>query len=336
MVGAHQRTFTAYFEDTGFDERPYAERVVETIDAEAHWISFTDRDLVDAMPSIIYSQDEPFGSTSIAAQWFVMKAAREAGIKVMLDGQGGDEVFAGYLTSFGPHFADLALSGRLGAFAREARGFKRLHGASGTDVATALVRGTLPPGIVDRVRGRRSGAASLVHPSLRALARPGPNGKGTFPTRLQRHLEDLLLRRQLPELLRYEDRNSMAHSIEARVPLLDYRLVELLFSLDARALIEGGRTKILLRRAFADILPPPVRDRYDKMGFATPQAWWLQGQLGGLAADVFGSPEFRRRGFADPQAASTRLERHRRGDAAAGFEVWRALVVELWARAHFD
>jgi asparagine synthase (glutamine-hydrolysing) len=155
-------------------------------------------------------------------------------------------------------------------------------------------------------------------------------------TRLQRHLEDLLLRRQLPELLRYEDRNSMAHSIEARVPLLDYRLVELLFSLDARALIDGGRTKILLRRAFGDILPPAVRDRNDKIGFAAPQAWWLLGPLGELASNVFASRSFRERGFVDADAASARLERHRQGDLTAGFEVWRALVVELWAQAHFD
>ena len=128
----------------------------------------------------------------------------------------------------------------------------------------------------------------------------------------------------------------MAHSIEARVPMLDHRLVELLFSLDASTLIEGGQTKILLRRAFADILPPAIRDRHDKIGFAAPQAWWLRGSLGDLAASVFASDSFRRRGLVDAGAAAARLERQRHGDSASGFEVWRALVVELWARAQFD
>jgi asparagine synthase (glutamine-hydrolysing) len=295
--------------------------------------------MIEELPLIVAAQEEPFGSASIVAQWFVMKAAREAGIKVMLDGQGGDEIFAGYLTSFGPRFADLVLGGHLREFTREAQAFRRIQGAGAGDVATALVRGALPERIVDRVRGRRSGASRLVHADLRSLGRPlgrpASNGRNAMPTRLQRHLEELLLRRQLPELLRYEDRNSMAHSIEARVPLLDYRLVELLFSLDARVLIEGGRTKILLRRAFADILPPAVRDRTDKIGFAAPQAWWLLGPLGELAANVFASDSFRQRGFVDAEAASARLERHRQGDVAAGFEVWRALVVELWAQAHF-
>jgi asparagine synthase (glutamine-hydrolysing) len=331
-----QKTFTAFFERPGYDERPYAELVVDQIGAEPHWITFSGERMIEELPLIVAAQEEPFGSASIVAQWFVMKAAREAGIKVMLDGQGGDEIFAGYLTSFGPRFADLVLGGRIREFAREAQAFRRMQGAGAGDVATALVRGALPEGIVDRVRGRRSGASTLVHPALRSLGRPATNGRKAMPTRLQRHLEELLLRRQLPELLRYEDRNSMAHSIEARVPLLDYRLVELLFSLDARVLIEGGRTKILLRRAFADILPPAVRDRTDKIGFAAPQAWWLLGPLGELAASVFASDAFRQRGFVDADAASARLQRQRQGDVAAGFEVWRALVVELWAQAHFS
>ena len=334
--GPRQKTFTAYFDRPGFDERHYAELVVDQIGAEPHWITFTGEQMLEELPLIIAAQEEPFGSASIVAQWYVMKAAREAGVTVMLDGQGGDEIFAGYLTSFGPHFADLLLNGQLRGFAREAASFKRLHGARAVDVATTLVGGALPPGFVARARSRRSGGAGLVHPGLRALPRPEPNGHNVMPTRLQRHLEDLLFRTQLPELLRYEDRNSMAHSIEARVPMLDHRLVELLFSLDARTLIEGGRTKILLRRAFADILPPAIRERHDKIGFVAPQAWWLLGSLGDLTASVFASDSFRRRGFVDAGAAAARLARQRQGDPAAGFEVWRALVVELWARAHFD
>ena len=78
-VGERQRTFTAYFEDAGFDERPYAEAVVERTRAQPHWITFDDDELVDVLPAIVEAQDEPFGSTSIVAQWFVMRAAKEAG-----------------------------------------------------------------------------------------------------------------------------------------------------------------------------------------------------------------------------------------------------------------
>ena len=124
----------------------------------------------------------------------------------------------------------------------------------------------------------------------------------------------------------------MAHSLEARVPFLDYRLVELLFSLDAGQLIERGRTKAVLRRALGDLLPPVVRDRVDKLGFVTPEGRWLRGPLGDLAGDVFASRSFAERGWMDAQAVRARLDRHRRGELEAGFELWRALNLELWAR----
>ena len=331
-----QQTFTAYFTDSGYDERPYARLVVEQIGAQPAWITFSPRDLLENLPHIVAAQEEPFGSASIVAQWFVMRRAHEDGIKVMLDGQGGDEIFAGYHTNFGPRFADLLLRGSLRELWREAEGFRDLHSVRRREIATSIVRALVSEETVDRVRSRRSRAHSLLHDDLHGLDRPARGERSTLDGRLRRHLEDLLLRRQLPELLRYEDRNSMVHSIEARVPLLDHRLVELLFSLDPRDLIQRGQTKVVLRRAFADILPQAVRDRHDKIGFAAPQARWLRGELGDFAQEVFASPAFDQRGLIDADAARARLEQHRRGDVAAGFEVWRALNVELWAATFFD
>jgi asparagine synthase (glutamine-hydrolysing) len=128
----------------------------------------------------------------------------------------------------------------------------------------------------------------------------------------------------------------MAHSIETRVPFLDYRLVELLFSLEGGNLIGDGRSKVALRRALEDVLPPPVRDRVDKLGFVTPGGRFFRGALGTLAAEVFTDRSFLNRGFVDARAAQRRLERHRTGRIEAGFELWRALNLELWARAFLD
>jgi asparagine synthase (glutamine-hydrolysing) len=146
----------------------------------------------------------------------------------------------------------------------------------------------------------------------------------------------ILTQRGLPELLRYEDRNSMAHSLEARVPFLDRRLVEATFTLPFDSLIDRGVTKAPLRRALADVLPPPVRDRVDKLGFVTPEARWLRGRLGELAEDVFASASFASRGFVDVAVVRSRLARHRSGSLVAGNELWRALNVELWARTFLD
>jgi asparagine synthase (glutamine-hydrolysing) len=330
-VGARQRTFTVYFDVAGFDERPYAREVVARVGAEPHWITFSADDLVDDLPTIVRAQDEPFGSTSIAAGWYVMRAARQAGLRVMLDGQGGDEVLAGYRALLGFHLADLLADRRLRQLGREVAAFRDVHRTGG--LLASIARPFAPEGLTRRVRSRVRAAGALVHPDLRVAAAAAHADGAGFSTRLRRHQQLMVTRRGLPELLRYEDRNSMAHSVEARVPFLDYRLVELTFSLASDELIRGGRTKDVLRRALADLLPPLVSARRDKLGFVTPERHWLRGRLGDLAADVFASRSFAERGFVDASAARRRLQRHRRGEVEAGMELWRALNVELWAQA---
>jgi len=298
-------------------------------------VTFSDEEVVANLDTFVATQDEPFGSTSMIAQWYVMREVKRAGVTVVLDGQGGDEIFAGYHGYFAPYYADLLASGRVGTLAHELKAYRRLHGASHAKLAEMVVRRFLPDRVRWMARGRARGGTSLVHADLRGGYSPAPNG-AQFPDRLRRLLHMILTTRGLPELLRYEDRNSMAHSIEARVPFLDVRLVELLFSLEGRELIEGGRTKAIMRRALGDVLPAAVRDRTDKLGFVTPEGRFLRGALGDVAADVFASRSFAERGFVDAAAAQARLERHRRGELNAGFELWRVLNLELWAREFLD
>ena len=299
-VGDRQRTFTAFFEERGFDERPFAEAVVAQTRSQPHWVTFDSRELVDVLPSIVRTQDEPFGSTSIVAQWFVMRAAKEAGLKVMLDGQGADEIARRL-----PRLLRAVLrrpaarAGSCASSARELRAYRTVHGAGVGTTAVALARPFLPERVRWAARGRVRGGSALVHPDLPATSAEHANGFDGGYLRRQMHL--ILTRRGLPELLHYEDRNSMAHSLEARVPFLDYRLVELLFSLGAGDLIERGQTKAVLRRALGDLLPPVVRDRVDKLGFVTPEAAWLRGGLG----------ELRRGRLRVPRVSRARLRRRR-------------------------
>ena len=260
-----------------------------------------------------------------------MRAAREAGITVMLDGQGGDELLGGYRAHLGFRLADLLAGGQLGELRSEFASFRPRHGPAA--LVTATARPFAPESLTRLVRGRARGVVGARPPRPRGARRAERHAVGSpFPDRLRRYQQLVLTRRGLPELLRYEDRNSMAHSIEARVPFLDHRLVELAFSLPGHELIRGGRTKDVLRRALADLLPQSVRERTDKLGFVTPERLWFRGALGELAADVFASRSFAERGFVDQPSALRRLERHRRGELDAGMELWRALNLELWAR----
>jgi asparagine synthase (glutamine-hydrolysing) len=329
-----QKTVTAWFEDPGFDERPYARAVVEATGADAHWTTFDDRDLARDLPAIVQAQGEPFGSASICAGWYVMREARAAGLTVMLDGQGGDELLAGYRASFGFRLSDLLRRGRLREATAELAAFGAANGPRWA--AVALVNPHVPERLRLAARARLRHTTALLDPALRASA-PDPEANGSvFPDRLRRQLQTLLTQRGIPELLRYEDRNSMTHSLEGRVPFLDHRLVELVFSLDGGELIRRGETKSVLRRALGDLLPAAVLRRRDKLGFVTPTNRFLRGAIGALAADAFASRSFAERGFVEPAAARRLLEKHRNGRVDAGFQLWRVLNLELWARRFLD
>jgi len=334
-VGERQQVFTAYFDQPGLDERPYAEDVVEQTRSKSYMISFSAADLVDELPAIVEAQDEPFRSTSIVAQWFVMRHAREVGIKVMLDGQGGDEVLAGYDGHFGFLFGDLLVQGELPTLASELAAYRRLRGVGHARAVGALARPFLPERMQWAARSRARGAYALLHRDLRAESVEVPLPENTFSPRFRRRL-DLVLTRRLPELLRYEDRNSMAHSIEARLPYLDYRLVELMFSLEPHHLIRDGRAKVILREALGDLLPQRVLQRTDKVGFQTPEARWLAGPLAPFAEEVLTSSSCRARGYVDARAARASLRRQGERAWEAGSPLWRAVSLELWAHTFLD
>jgi asparagine synthase (glutamine-hydrolysing) len=334
-VGERQRTFTAYFEGAGYDERPYAEAVVERTRSSAHWVSFGSRDVLEVLPRVVETQDEPFGSTSIVAQWFVLREAAEAGLKVMLDGQGGDEVFAGYPVYVGSRLADLLLGAHLLELRSQVAAQRRVQGASRSAVAQALVRPLAPERLKRLVRARVKGTSGLVGPVLSEVDGGYEPPPSPFPDRLRRQMAAILAH-GLPELLRYEDRNSMAHSLEARVPFLDYRLVQACFSVRPEQLLDAGVTKVLLRRSLRDLLPPLVRDRVDKIGFATPESRWLREDLGAFAAEVFASRSFADRGLFDVDAVRERLRAHREGRLEGAQGLWRVLNTELWARTFLD
>ena len=334
-VGERQQVFTAYFDRPGLDERPYATDVVRQTRSKSHLISFSAEQLLAELPAIVEAQDEPFRSSSIAAQWFVMRQARDSGVTVMLDGQGGDEVLAGYDGYFGYLFGDLLLGGRLRSLAAEVGAYRRLRNVGTARALASIMRPFAPENLQWTARSRARGARRLLHRDLLAQPISLPAADSAFPDRFRRRLEVVLTQR-LPELLRYEDRNSMAHSIEARLPYLDYRLVELMFSLDPPHLISGGRAKVILRDSLQDVLPRSVRVRTDKIGFETPEAEWLSGSLAAFAREVLTSQACRGRGWIDVAAAEASLAAQAGRSWEAGSPVWRAISLELWAQAFLD
>ncbi len=273
-------TFSYIAEDSSVNEEKWVDIVGKVARASTHKIRASPDQLLSDLDQLIHIQDEPFGSTSIYAQYLVMRLAAENGIKVMLDGQGADEILAGYLFYFGARMASLVRHGKV------------------INAAHSLLKASKYPGVGLRSLLLHSGACLLseaLRNSARRLFGPSPvplwlsqswfSTHGiTSPNYSTASRRDVLRQHLyrsvqigLPSLLRYEDRNSMAHSIESRVPFLTPELVQFLFSLPEEYLISSnGTTKSLFREAMRGIVPDSILKRRDKIGFATPEEKWIR------------------------------------------------------------
>ena len=228
------------------------------------------------MDDLAWHQDEPFGSSSIYAQWCVMRSAAEQGVRVILDGQGADELFGGY-RPFAYSVADKLRSGKFWAARSELSVLQRELGMSSSSMllkAIGLAGGLqkLRP-LHDQLRRFRA----LPPVMAKGVAIPAHSSSWSLVAQrdlLDGHLRRVTLESSLPELLRYEDRNSMAHGVESRTPFLDFRLAESAFGSAAPYRASGQWTKYVLRRAVEDRVPSAIVWRKEKVGFETPEVAW--------------------------------------------------------------
>ncbi|MDD5171252.1 MAG: asparagine synthase (glutamine-hydrolyzing) [Syntrophales bacterium] len=282
-ASARQKTFSACADVKRFDEREWIDEVVRTTCVDAHYIYPSSENLFKETPSIIWHQDEPFSSTSIYAQWNVFRLAAQNGVKVMLDGQGADEQLAGYHNFFGFRFAELFREVRWMRLWREIKETKRLHGYSELRSLTSMASVLLPSSIKNTFKnllGKNYAKPPWLDLSaLEAVPENPADNIRSYNDSIQSVSHSQLAATSIPILLHWEDRDSMAHSIESRVPFLDYRLVEFLLSLPDEYKLSDGITKRVLRKGLSGVLPDKIRDRMDKLGFLTPEEVWLKEQV---------------------------------------------------------
>jgi asparagine synthase (glutamine-hydrolysing) len=267
--------------DTETDESRWARMAADHSNIDLHTVEPQSSDFLSTIDELIDTQEEPFGSPSMFMGWHVFRRAKELGCKVMLNGQGADEVLLGYER----YFAAFLRSVPSGAFLREAIDQSRNSRLSLKEIFLYNFYFTSPT-LRKFALKRRSLLTSDVKNSFdfATINRSAASFK---------HIEDLQLFEittlQLPHLLRYEDRNSMRHSIETRLPFLDYRLVEFCISVSPEFKIREGWTKYLLRRAMVPTLPSKVTWRKDKMGFAAPERTWIGGATQMMKNEIAGS-----------------------------------------------
>jgi asparagine synthase (glutamine-hydrolysing) len=282
-VGDYQKTFSAVSEIPVLDERPFIRLVTAATGAEEHFVFPAAGRFLEELDALLWHQEEPFSSPSVYAQWCVFRCAAQAGVKVVLDGQGADEQLCGYRKFSYFYLRHLFSRRAVGTFLKESLlALANLSFFTGIDLRHSLRY--FGPG------QRVGGISTIICPEAFPLGEKqniiGWNGS------LARRIALDMTRFSLPSLLRYEDKNSMAFSIESRTPFLDFRLVEYLARLPMDLKIRNGWTKFILRQAMKGIIPEKIRRRRGKLAFDTPQDAWLRNELRLPLSEAFSSKGF--------------------------------------------
>jgi asparagine synthase (glutamine-hydrolysing) len=342
-------TFTGGFsEGPQYDETWYARLVVSATGAIGHEVYPSADDFVRIMPRLIHAMDEPVAGPGLFPQFFVsQEAARH--VKVVLGGQGGDEIFAGY-TRYLVAYLEECLRGGIEGTQEDHRyvvtfdsilpNLMQLQGYQPMmrhffregmfeDPARRYFR------LIDRSQELRQYlctdvAADAGYSPYESYHEEFTSGDvRSYINRMTR----FDLRTLLPALLQVEDRTSMAVSLESRVPLLDHRIVELVASMPPMIKYAGGRSKHIFRQVVRDIVPEPIHGRKDKMGFPVPLSEWLQrSPVRDFVGDTILGSRARQRGLFDV----TRLESLLSGESRFGRNVWGVLCLELWMQQFLD
>jgi asparagine synthase (glutamine-hydrolysing) len=339
------RTFSGLYDDPTCNERSY----VDQLNRHVPTIPFPvcphpQGDLIDNLTSITWHQDEPTGGPGLYTQYHVMKRAHGE-VKVLLDGQGSDELFAGYLPLFEPFMQDCVQQrpfvGRLQVLRLMLDASRFWPGNLKNGWKTIL-----GPGLSNWLRQLKRRHTSSVtsppeflHPSLESCLNDEPIERPPLPSRANRledSLQELLVRNGLPALLHYEDRNSMAFSLEARVPFLDHRIVEFALGLDSSFKIRGSWTKWILRKVAERTVPREIAWRRSKMGYPTPMAaWFRQASDRDMVRDVLFSQQSQKREWLRKGVLEKLWTEHQAGRDHS-WVLYRLLTTEIWHRHYID
>jgi len=327
------QVFSLGFPGDEVDETRYQKVVAENCGARLNSITFALDELIKDFEDLIRTQEEPFVSLSIYGQYRVAKLIGEHRVKVVLDGQGGDETFGGYEYQFAYYFYELLRRGKLIRLAKEIVAYCKKHGSYS---AITYWLGLLLPSKLkeflisrDRYYLQKTFTKTFGRPLDRKFQRKT----------LNESLAEAVTYSPLPGLLRYEDKNSMRWSVESRVPFVDHSMVEYANSMPIEWKIRDGSAKIILRHALAGIIPKIIVDRQDKIGFGVPERA-ASTAVRQFIEGIIESDSFQHRPYWNAQKVSRLFHKSfssKRGTRIfTGEDIWRIVILEMWLRMYVD
>ena len=332
----------------GYDESHYAEIAAQSAGKSLHTVDITADDFLGTIEKVVYHLDHPIAGPGSFPQYMVSKLASEH-VKVVLGGQGGDEIFGGYaryLIAYFEQCIKAALDGtyRNGSFVvtaesiipnlgvlREYKPLLRMFWSEG--LFESLDRRYL------RLVDRAADMADEVRWDMLDREAVWQVFDGLFNSHRNVEHEAYLdsmthfdFKTLLPALLHVEDRMSMAHGLESRVPMLDHPLIELVATAPADIKFKDGHMKHLLKQTYDGLLPTAILERRDKMGFPVPLSEWMQGELHTFVNDLFHSEAAKTRPFLNADAVIAAAS----GGAKFSRKIWGLMCLELWQRMFHD
>lgn len=331
----YQKTFSSCDTDKRFDERKWIDIVIEHTNVEPHFVYPDFKDVFKLTSKIIWHQDEPYQSQSAFLGYLVFQLAKKNNIKVLLNGQGADEYLGGYGQLKTIYYLQLLKKGSIKKFIKEVKNAGDISYFGGLKNVSYLML----PNFLKKVLTKRMGSTNHVRNlvSLEKLQadeiHPFYNTKFNKRSVIE-NLKFYMFFSPLPRYLRWEDRNSMAHSIEARVPFLDYRLVEYCANQPVENLYSNDTTKLILRSGLKDILPEKIKNRQDKMGFITPEERWVKENYTSEIREQLEYAIHNTQDIIKPEALEY-FDKVTKGEIHFDYTYWRLILFSKWMKC-FD
>lgn len=324
-VGKTQKTFSAVFPGSVNDEENYINSLINKVGkvhkVESHKVKPTPEEFFKELADFIRTQEEPTISTGPYAQYKVMEEAHKH-VTVVLDGQGADEMMAGYLPYYFVYFRSLLKEQKYGKLVLEL--------ITSSDI---LIKYGLQK--LKRYLGLKKDLKNTALLNQNFVKNYSNENFKVINDNLKDRLIQDIFHNSLPSLLRYEDKNSMRFSIEGRVPFLDFDLLKYLFTLDDEAIIKTGWNKNILRQAVKGLLPDEIVTRRNKIGFTTPEHEWFI-RMKNRIYGIFLSESFAKRQYFNQPLVLKFFEEFIQGKNDDTLPFWRVLNLELWLREFFD
>ncbi len=314
------------------DESRYIRAVADFTGAQLHTVEVKPDTFLEDVVDFVAAMEEPVTGLSAYAQYCVFRLAHQHGAKVLLDGQGGDELFGGYVYYWGYYFLELLKKGKLGTLAKNMflglRKFRQLY-------PFGLFLFLLIPSKIREWVWRNRLVPWVNHPYL--LKQCGDEKDLRWkPLPLRELLNLTLFSTSIPHNLVWGDKSSMRWSVECREPFMDYKVVEMALALDSEDLLVDGETKTVFRNAIREDLPPIVYNRKDKIGFAAPEAeFFNHPKVIAFAEKILYSESFKARPYWNWDEIDRTFKAHRQGQIKAAELIWKWINLELWLREFF-